>query len=237
MARSTLRENEVRTLARIEGVPEELALAVWDQETSRGQNVKTSGKGARGDFQVMPATFNAFVPGGNINDPVDNALAGIRYLKNLLSRYRDPELAAQAYYGGRPVGVGGKRDVDSGPGTPTITEYGRDVLARMQAFMPQREPQTFEGTATPVATPVPDWEAMMPFGVGASLGTFDDSMPNPADSLMAQIGGMYGVDQESGLPSDVAMGLRDEGTPYASNDMDSYLNGLVDKTLRGMSFG
>lgn len=232
MARSTLRENEVRTLARIEGVPEELALAVWGQETSSGANVRTSGKGARGDFQLLPATFNAFVPGGNINDPVDNALAGIRYLKDLLNRYGDPELAAQAYYGGRPVGFGGKTDVDSGPGTPTITQYGRDVMNRVRALLP---PQTYEGQATPV-TPTVDWESMLPAGIGmgASLGTFNDSPPIP----MPQMASLYGMDAESGLPTDVALGLRDAGTPqYTSSDTDRYLRSLVDSTLQGMNFG
>lgn len=134
MARRRLTADEVETAAELAGVPPELALATWQQETTSGRNVKTSPKGARGDFQVMPATFRRYLPDGDINDPVDNMTAALAVLADGLRRSKgDPEGAAQFYYHGRllPPGVEGPT---SGPGTPTTREYGRQILAKMRGL-------------------------------------------------------------------------------------------------------
>lgn len=129
-----LSEEDVIVAAQLAGVPPELALAVWGQESSSGRNAKTSPKGAVGDFQVTPATFRRYMPDGNINDPVDNMQAGLAVLADGLRKSQgDLEGAAQYYYHGRtlPEGVEGPT---SGPGTPTTRQYGQQIAVRARGL-------------------------------------------------------------------------------------------------------
>jgi len=248
-----LRPDEVRQLAQIYGVPPALALSIWQQESSAGKNAATSSKGARGGFQVMPATFQQYNPGGNIDDPTDNAVAGLRYLRDLMDRYGDPELAAQAYYGGRPVGVRGKQDVTSGPGTPTISQYGQQVVQRMAQFEPQYDAQMLPTLPAYDARPEAGLMAMNQDALSPAdssngypllmhtptLAEMSQSIPQQPqqDPLQALMAKMYGAtDPETGAPMDVAFGLRDP-TDRSSNDMDSYVRNMVTNTLNGMNFG
>lgn len=124
----------VSTYANLLGVPPPLALAIWQQESGSGTNTKTSSKGAVGDFQVMPATFKRVLPDGNINDPVDNMRAGLMVLRDNLKRYGgDWEKAAQAYYHGKAL-TGPGAGPTSGAGTPSVLQYGKQVLAKANAL-------------------------------------------------------------------------------------------------------
>lgn len=263
MARTLqLRPDEVRQLAQIYNVPPSLALAIWGQESSSGRNPATSSKGARGGFQVLPTTFQQFNPGGDIDDPQDNAIGGLRYLRSLLDTYGDdPELAAQAYYGGRPVGVGGKQDVTSGAGTPSISQYGRQVVNRMQqidAQNPAGTPPAPPGGSDmarmygdpepdlPMHEPTPDLTQLAQTGSYPLMRTpslseiaLDVPPPRRSPATNPMLAQMYGAtDPDSGLPMDVVMGLRDVDMPQQSSQhMDSYVRGLVDTTLKGMNFG
>lgn len=71
----------------IEGLdPERAALArsIYQQESSGGRNTATSNAGARGGMQIIPDTFNRVADHGwNIDDPLDNARAGVRYVNKL----------------------------------------------------------------------------------------------------------------------------------------------------------
>lgn len=136
MGKRALTADQVSTSAKLAGVPPALALAIWDQESGSGSNAKTSGKGATGDFQMMPATFQQFDPTGDINDPVDNMHAALGYMGSLLKRYNgDWEKVAQAYYHGSalPPGASGPT---SGPGTPDTRTYGQQVMARAKKLDP-----------------------------------------------------------------------------------------------------
>src|SRR6185503_7132333 len=98
MKRNSLSEDDVALAARLARVPPELALAVWQQESSSGRNTATSPKGAVGGFQVLPDTFKRYLPKGDINDPVDNMQAGLAVLRDGLDKSGgDPEGAAQFY--------------------------------------------------------------------------------------------------------------------------------------------
>jgi soluble lytic murein transglycosylase-like protein len=57
-----------------------------------------SGAGARGLLQLMPATAREV--GLNGDEPAANVLAGARYLRALLDRFGDVELALAAYNAG-----------------------------------------------------------------------------------------------------------------------------------------
>lgn len=138
MAKQRLTEDDVATTAEVMGVPPELALAIWQQESSSGRNAGVSPKGAVGGFQVMPATFKRYYPNGDINDPVDNMLAGLRVLKDGLDRYGgNMEKASQFYYHGRALAPG-EEGPTSGPGTPTVLGYGKNVLAKIDQIAQRR---------------------------------------------------------------------------------------------------
>jgi soluble lytic murein transglycosylase-like protein len=75
-------------------VPASLLVATAYEE-SRMDPAALSGAGARGLLQVMPETARAL--GLAADDPAANVLAGARYLRLLLDRYGDVDLALAAY--------------------------------------------------------------------------------------------------------------------------------------------
>jgi soluble lytic murein transglycosylase-like protein len=79
------------------GVPASLLVATAYEE-SRMNPAALSGAGARGLLQVMPATAQEV--GLRTDRPAANVLAGARYLRVLLDRFGDVELALAAYNAG-----------------------------------------------------------------------------------------------------------------------------------------
>jgi hypothetical protein len=127
----------------ITGQLADVARSIYMQESSGGKNTETSNKGApaskraHGGMQILPGTFKDMADKGwDINDPMHNARAGVRYLKHLdkLSG-GDPTLTAVGYYSG-PGGMakakqGIARYDKRNPGAPNSLEYGRQVVARL----------------------------------------------------------------------------------------------------------
>src|SRR5690554_5202074 len=74
----------------------DLARSIYEQESSSGRNTQTSNAGAVGGMQVLPGTFQEVADKGwDINDPVMNARAGVRYLNRMLELGGgDPRFAA-----------------------------------------------------------------------------------------------------------------------------------------------
>jgi hypothetical protein len=113
-----------------------VARSIYQQESSGGKNTKTSNAGAVGGMQIIPDTFASVADKGwNIADPVHNARAGIRYLKQLDQQSGgDPALTAAGYYGGpggmekarKGVAVSDPRN----PKAPNTLQYGQQVAAR-----------------------------------------------------------------------------------------------------------
>lgn len=118
------------------GTPlESLARSIYAQESSSGKNAKTSNAGAVGGMQILPGTFQEVLPGGDINDPYQNSVAGLRYIKKLSDMAGgDPSLVAAGYYGG----PGGMQKAKQGvavsdprnPNAPTTLEYAKQVTGR-----------------------------------------------------------------------------------------------------------
>jgi soluble lytic murein transglycosylase-like protein len=79
------------------GVPVSLLVATAYEE-SRMNPAARSNAGARGLLQVMPATARALRLGGG--SPAADVLAGARYLRQMLDRFRSVELALAAYNAG-----------------------------------------------------------------------------------------------------------------------------------------
>lgn len=66
-----------------------------------GCRVKTSSKGARGFFQLMPSTYKHYMPDGcsleDIDDIKCNTIAAARYIKHLQERFKHVALLVKAY--------------------------------------------------------------------------------------------------------------------------------------------
>lgn len=116
-----------------------VARSIYQQESDSGKNTKTSNAGARGGMQILPGTFNGVADKGwDINNPMQNARAGIRYLSQMYKQSGgDPALTAAGYYGGpggmekarRGIAVSDPRN----PNAPNTLQYGQQVAARIGA--------------------------------------------------------------------------------------------------------
>jgi hypothetical protein len=256
-----LRRDEVRQLAEGWGIDPRFALAIYGQESSSGSNPSTSSKGARGGFQMLPATFKRFNPGGNIDDPYDNANGAMAYMKQLLDTYGDYGEAAEAYFGGAPIRVRGHDYAD--PSGTRMSQYRDQVIGRMGLAGDEQAPRDWSesplaqhllgsrlGPPSPYLPPseyAPDLSQLAMQDPGSGTPTLEDlavqtpiggASLTPSDNPIAALyAKMYGAtDSTTGLPMDVTMGLREPGQSIEqSGGVD--LRKLVDSTLSGMNFG
>lgn len=121
----------------VTGPKADLARSIYQQESGSGRNTATSNAGAVGGMQVQPATFGDVADQGwNINDPVHNARAGVRYASQMYDKAGgNPAIAAAGYYGGpgglakaqQGVAVSDPRNPDA----PNTLQYGAQVAGRM----------------------------------------------------------------------------------------------------------
>lgn len=112
--------------ARETTLPLPLLVAVAEVE-SRFRPDAVSAAGARGLLQVMPTTAAAVDLDANV--PATNVLAGARYLRMLLDRFRSTDLALAAYNAG-PAAVD---RAGGAPGAETLT-YVANVTRRWRAL-------------------------------------------------------------------------------------------------------
>ena len=91
------------------GLPAELIYAVIQQESAWNPNAVSS-KGAKGLMQLMDETARELGV-RNVFDPLENVLAGSRYLKKLFDEFDDMTLALAAY--------------NAGPGA--VRKYGNQI--------------------------------------------------------------------------------------------------------------
>jgi hypothetical protein len=141
----------------INGPLADLARSIYAQESSSGKNTRTSNAGAVGGMQILPGTFSSVADKGwDIGDPVQNARAGIRYLKQgYEAAGGDPALTGAFYYGGpgglekarRGVAVSDPRN----PNAPNTLQYGAQVASRlpgMQNAATEQEESPFARMST-----------------------------------------------------------------------------------------
>lgn len=169
-----------------------LARSIFQQESGSGKNAVTSNRGARGGMQVMPGTFKEVADSGwNIDDPLQNARAGIRYLKKMdkLSG-GDPALTAAGYYGG-PGGLEKARrgiavSDPMNPKAPNTLQYGAQVAARMgkpqSGGKPSALPDVVPAAAEAVAQ-VP--KELRPVDLAQASNVQAADVPVPAEALPA----------------------------------------------------
>ena len=145
----------------ITGQLAEVARSIYKQESGGGKNTKTSNAGAVGGMQILPATFASVADKGwDINDPMMNARAGIRYIKQMDKLAGgDPALIAAGYYGG----PGGLQKAKQGiavsdprnPNAPNTLQYGQQVAARLNGGKANTKPVEV-AKVTPVELPAPE---------------------------------------------------------------------------------
>ena len=150
----------------------DVARSIYQQESGGGKNTTTSNAGAVGGMQMIPGTFASVADKGwDINNPMDNARAGIRYLKQLDKQSGgNAELTAAGYYGGpgglekarKGVAVSDPRN----PNAPNTLQYGQQVAARL----PQGQPR--------LANPVVDGLNAL---AGAAMPSANAAGGNPWD--------------------------------------------------------
>ncbi|MDS1142386.1 lytic transglycosylase domain-containing protein [Pusillimonas sp. SM2304] len=220
------------TQERVDPQLAQLAQSVYQQESSGGRNTTTSNAGAVGGMQIIPATFQSVADEGwDINDPVQNARAGVRYLNQMYERGgSDPRMAAIGYYGG-PGAIdaarrGQARSDPRNPNAPDTFQYADQVTGRL----PQEQGNWWE--AMPLAEGVTEYSD----GQGDSVRVPDQPMgqePSGAERVGAaimeiprQIGltaryGLEGLGQAAGVLTEpirqgLNAGLRVAGLPEAA---------------------
>lgn len=152
------------------GKAADVARSIYQQESGGGRNTKTSNAGAVGGMQIVPATFASVADKGwDINDPVANARAGIRYVKQgFEAAGGDPALTGAFYYGG-PGGLAKARQGVAvsdprNPNAPTTLQYGQQVAARIpkERGLVQRAVEGMLPSANAAETPGEQWWASAP---------------------------------------------------------------------------
>lgn len=149
--------------------------AVHGQESSGKATEKTSNRNAHGAMQILPSTFKSVAdPDMDINKPLDNMRAGIRYgKKGFAAANGDPVLAGAYYYGG----PGGMQKAASGvavsdpknPKAPTTIDYGKSIAQRMTALLPIGAAVAEEVPKTPAATAQPAKEGLESTDAGSNV--------------------------------------------------------------------
>lgn len=167
----------------ISGTVGDLARSIYQQESGGGRNTKTSNAGAVGGMQIIPSTFRAVADKGwDISNPLDNARAGVRYVKQMFdSAGGDPKLAAVGYYGG-PGAIAKARNGQAvsdprNPNAPNTLQYGDQVVSRMG------------GGSAPDLSKFSDEEILKMAGAGKSAGN-EPVLSKMSDEEVLKIAGI-----------------------------------------------
>lgn len=166
-----LSDDEIINLAQEYNLPPEIALAIYGQESSSGANTKDSIKGAKGGFQVMPATFKQ-MGGTDSSDPYQNAEAGIKYLAQGYKKSGTYEGTAAYYHAGPSYAEKLQSNPNLSDGVIKTTDYMQQVAAKARSLK-----DTVVSKVKDTFTPAPSKEqptmGMTPSGV-------DDGSDSPA---------------------------------------------------------
>jgi soluble lytic murein transglycosylase-like protein len=90
--------NAIVAAAQAAGIDPKLALEVATDESGMNPNTPDGTSGEIGIFQILPSTGRGLgYTVDQLRDPLQNIQAGVKLLKQLLSRYGDPAAALAAY--------------------------------------------------------------------------------------------------------------------------------------------
>lgn len=132
---ATVSEEDIRGWADKYGVPQEIALAVWDQESKKGLRAGTSSKNASGDMQVTPIAFKDSGVQGDPNDPRIRAEAGVAYLAKGYKKTNSVEGTAAFYHAGPNFQQKLQDNPDLNDGHIKTTDYAKQVREKVDTLM------------------------------------------------------------------------------------------------------
>lgn len=222
----------VRERARFHGVDPELAARVYQTE-SGGNPTARSSKGAFGPMQLMPVTARDL--GVDINDPYQNIDGGVRYLKQQLTTFNDPELALAAYNSG----PGNVRKYGGIPPFKETQDYVKKTNGQQSKQLPkslsfdQQFPELSDQSQNPQTSG--DWSPL------PHVSNQDMPIRNPNGKAMAEALGLPDWAQKmagnSSAPN-VWTGFADEGRTSGLQipgyqDAGENLNSLIGLLLSG----
>lgn len=208
----------------------DIARSIYQQESGGGKNTKTSNAGAVGGMQIVPATFKGVADEGwDINDPVHNARAGIRYIQQMNKLAGgDPALTAAGYYGG----PGGLKKARQGvavsdprnPNAPNTLEYGQQVAARIPKGAVAQVMDKVTDSILPSAN-----AQEVPGGSKAAPVTFsfeDAQLPAsaaPKRSMVDELGRQLGLTVRAGVKgvASIPAMVSDSITPMVNTGLDA----------------
>jgi len=197
----------IRRAARQQGVPEELALAVAEQESSLnptavGPEIKDMpGVRAIGTFQLLPSTAKGL--GVDPNDPGQNIEGGVKYLRQLLDTHQgDLDSVLQSYGGYKRADPAqyivdvNKRIVRFATASPTSAQA--PLRRRRPGELPTTEEMMARAAAGPPApaagppatapvipapTPRPTYQRLVSAKGGGPSTYVTTPVPQPGDEL------------------------------------------------------
>jgi len=132
-------DNLYASLEQRYGLPEG-ALSAVESVESGGKDEATSPKGAKGRFQFMPATAQAY--GVDVSDPVSSAHGAAQYLSDLQKQYGSFKAAIAHYNGGSKAG----KAVSMGDEPPAAETKG--YLQKVSMKLPAINPAEVEPTSS-----------------------------------------------------------------------------------------
>lgn len=172
----------------ITGTLADAARSIYFQESSGGKNTQTSNAGAVGGMQIRPRTFGEVADKGwDINNPMHNARAGIRYLAKMFERGGgDPAMAAIGYYGGPGAQEKAKQGIavadPRNPNAPNTFQYAQQVVGRLVG---DASPKVYQATNADVPHNDPD---PGPALVASDITNRWASESTPNQQALAQLG-------------------------------------------------
>jgi hypothetical protein len=185
----------ITRIAQEHGVNPMLALRVAQRESGLNPNVRDGAAGEKGLFQVKPSTGRDMGV-TDLSDPVQNTIAGIRYLAMNLKTFGGDEFkAAQAYNAGPGAVASGKV-----PGS--ANEYAESVAGANRGAQIVAERRSREGEFVP----------------GAWGGAFEEiatAQPKPAEKGALSRGFSGGL--TGGVPKMAGGALQGAGTIVGSD--------------------
>lgn len=220
------------------GTPLE-AIARSTRMRESGGNVNAvSNRGAVGSMQVMPGTFGDMADAGwDINDPIHNTRAGIRYLKKAYEASGgDPKLTGAYYYGGPGGMEKAKRNIavsdPQNPQNPTTLEYGQRLADDIAKAL---FPSAHAGT---LPTPKTQGEPMKPQDIPVAQRAAAQAPVNSVlPQAMAALTGGVGSPLNMGQISPEALASLESSREAKAKMLPIALGALMSSNAGANSFG
>lgn len=148
-------EDTITAIAKAHGINPSLALAVAKRESGLNPeavgDTDLEGGPSVGLFQLRPATAEKY--GVDPADPLQNITGGVKFLKELSDRFRDPSTGLTDIQKVLMGYNGGPEHVDAGDVSPAAQAYAAEVWADMSAALRKGSTVTPPTETTPSITP------------------------------------------------------------------------------------